>query len=159
MGINKEWKNKEAAEGRLEYLTKMLNESLSPYFKFDGKLDLSTINPTVNNGDTLARILNSTLILTEDEQDSYFGADSVTALQVIIENNKLMKFWGRIFWLSIPSNHQSYKPAYDPFYGEFQLTEREIQVLEMKFGDYNRTNLEKVWWFDMELDWMYEFEK
>lgn len=158
MGVNKDWKNKGTANERLNYLKSMLFESLKPYFKFSGNLDLSKTDPTTNNGDTLARILNSVLTLTDDDQDSYFGADSIVAQQVHVENNNFMRFWGRIFWLSTPKNHHSYKPNYDPFYGEFKLDKNRIQIVKMKFGDYDRTNLDKVWWFDMELDWVYEFE-
>ena len=42
-------------------------------------------------------------------------------------------------------------------YVEFELVEREIAITNMKFGDYNLTNLDKVWWFDLELNWIYEF--
>lgn len=159
MGFKKRRKNTETAEEALRYFKEKLNDSLTPYFNFEGKLDLSKTDPTRENGDFLARILNSTILLAGDEQDFYFGADTVTAQQVKIEKNGLMRFWGRICWLSIRNDHQSYKPGYDPFYGEFKLDKNEIQIVKMKFGDHEQTNLDRIWWFDMDLDWMYEFEK
>lgn len=159
MGTNKEWKNKESAKERLDSLKEILFESIKPYFSFSGDLDLSKNDPTRDIGDTLARIVSSSLTLTENENDSYFGADSIIAQKVIIENNDLMRFWGKIFWLSTPNGHQSYKSGYDPFYGEFELQENGIKISKMKFSDYKMTNLDKVWWFDLELDWIYEFEE
>ncbi len=159
MGINREWKNKESAKELLENLKEFFFESIKPYFLFSGNLDLAKNDSIMETGDILARIVNSSLTLTENEKDSFFGADSVIAQKVIIENHESMKFWGKILWLSTPSGHKSYKSGYDPFYAEFRLKEDGIVISKMKFSDYKITNLDKVWWFDMELDWMYEFEE
>ncbi|WP_420574026.1 hypothetical protein [Kordia sp.] len=158
MGIQKEWHNKQQAEIHFSLLKDSLFESLKPYFAFSGKLDLSVNDPSAENADTLARILNATCKLANDN-NSMFGADGILAQQVIVEENKILKYWGKIFWLITPSNHISYKPSLDPFYGEFQLKDNEIQILNLKFGDHNCTNLDKVWWFDVTLDWLYEFEE
>lgn len=158
MGYNKKWKNKDIAKEQLDSLIEVLDESLKPFLKYEGNLDLSKVDPTVDNGDTLARIINSLLKLTEDEQDNYFGADSVIAQKVEIERNEVIRLWGKIFWLSIPENYESYKEGYDPFYGGFQLVQDKLQIMEIRFGDYDKTNLDKIWWFDLELNWIYEFK-
>lgn len=159
MGINKQWKDKELAKERYNSLKEFLFDSLQPYFIFSGNLDLSKNDPTRENGYTLARLVNASLVLSENENDSYFGADSVLAQKVVVENHNFMRFWGKIFWLSTPKGHKSYKHGYDPFYGEFELEESHIRIVKMKFSDYQVTNLDRVWWFDMELDWIYEFEE
>lgn len=158
MGLNKQWKDKVAAEERLASLLKMLQESLSPYVQFDGKLDLSQHDPTPESGDLLARVLNCYLVLSDDQQDNYFGADTILASQVIIGGNCLIKLWGKVCWLSTPPNHQSYKVGYDPFYAEIELLEHNLQIKKMKFGDYEQTNLDKTYWLDAALDWTHEFE-
>ena len=158
MGFNKQWKNKESAQIKLKGLEKLLFKSLKPYFEFDGKLELSKNDPSLENSDVFARILNCNLILSEDKQDAYFGADSINAQQVIVEENGLMKFWGKIHWLSIRNGHESYKEGLDPFYAELILNNNNIQFKTMKFGDYLKTNIDKNWWFDMELNWIYIIE-
>lgn len=158
MGIQKEWNNKEQAEKQFFLLKDSLYKSLKPYFSFSGKLDLSVNDPSVENADTLARILNVMCKLANNE-GSMFGADSIIGQQVIVEEQHVIKYWGKIFWLQIPANHTSYKPSYDPFYGEFQLKKDKIQIVNLKFGDHKCTNLDKVWWFDMRLDWLYELEE
>ncbi|AXG71827.1 hypothetical protein KORDIASMS9_04085 [Kordia sp. SMS9] len=158
MGIQKEWHNKQKAEKDFALLKDSLFESLTPYFAFSGKLDLSVNDPSGEIADTLARILNAVCKLV-NEKAALFGADSILAQQVIVEENRILKYWGKIFWLLTPSTHKSYKPSLDPFYGEFLLKDNEIQILNLKFGDQNCTNLDKIWWFDMQLDWVYEFEQ
>lgn len=158
MGMNKTWKEQEDAGERFEDLKRMLFKSLKPYFKFSGKLDLSKNDPTRENGDILAHTISVMLALSDKEDGFYFCADSVLAQQVTVENHKHMKFWGKIFWLSAPAGYESYKPGYDPFYGEFRLHENEIELVKIKLGDHQQTNLDKVWWFETELDWKYEFE-
>ena len=115
MGINKQWKDKKQAEEKLAFLKKQISQSLRPYFKYSGKLELSNSDPAIEIGDYLARFLNSTLIYFCDGNEYQFGADSIVAQQVIVYKNEVLKFWGKISWLQTPKEHSSYKVGYDPY--------------------------------------------
>lgn len=130
---------------------------LEPFFKQLGKVDLSNANPSYDISSSLVSILQCKILLEDDGCGNLCG-DDILAKQIIVEKDGLMKLWGIIYWLQPPAHYEINKSGLDPFYAEFRLRNKKLTVEKMKCGDYEKTNLNRVWWFDFELDWIYDFE-
>lgn len=113
MGIKKKWKD-DAENNILIYLERIA-ESIDPFFDENGLVELSRFNKENSIALLLAFILNCKFINSKDNRDAGFGADDVMPVKVIIEEHKRMKYWGKIYWLSLPKGHESFRPFQDPF--------------------------------------------
>lgn len=131
---------------------------IKPYFNFNGKIDLSQYDPTYETSNTLAGMLDCQIALKDANNAIYFCADDILAKQIIIEENNMIKFWGIVYWLETPKDYEINKTGQDPFYAEFKLKNGVVSIIKMKCGDYNLTNLDKVWWFDLDLNWIFELD-
>lgn len=38
-----------------------------------------------------------------------------------------------------------------------RIADDQLIIETMKCGDYSLTNIDKTWWYDQNLDWIYEF--
>ena len=148
MGYKNKWKGK-ADENLLKHLEKV-SEIISPLFKNNGMVDLLNLDKKNDLGYVLALILNSKLAYRG------FGADDIVALHLEVENNKFLKYWGKINWLAKPSNHECHKSYQDPFYGLFKLENNHIDFVEGMFGDYDKSDLDSKFWIYSEMNWIYE---
>ena len=154
MGYKKKWKDK--ADGNLlEYLDKV-SEIINPLFSNNGEVDLSNLDKKSDLEYLLALILNSKFASSEDKNRRSFGADDVIALQLEVENNKFLKYWGKINWLSKPNDHECHKSYQDPFYGLFKLDNNRTEIVEAMFGDYEKKDLDGRYWIESEMNWMYD---
>lgn len=130
-----------------------------PYFLKTGKLDLVENDFDTEIPMVLASLLDNKIAIEDNENAVYFCADDILARQVIVEKNRLIKFWGVIYWLETHHNYPMNKTQQDPFYAEFSLKNEVLEIQKMKFGDYQARNIDKIDWYEMELDWVYEFGK
>ncbi len=68
-----------------------------------------------------------------------------------------MRFWGFIWWLETHKAYPMNESGKDPFYAEFRKEDGHVRLSKMCFGDYDMTDIDKVWWYDEGLNWVYEF--
>lgn len=148
----------EVAKENYNKLIDNLLPIIKPFFNFKGKLDLSQHDPTENTSSLLARLLDCKITIEDNENANSFCADDILAKQVIVEEDGLLKFWGIIYWLETPQEYEINKTGQDPFYAELRIVNDTLKIERMRCGDYNLTNVDRYWWFDMEMNWIYEFE-
>ncbi|MDJ1504850.1 hypothetical protein [Xanthocytophaga agilis] len=148
----------EVAKENYNSLINKLFPIIKPIFNFKGKLDLSQHDPTEQTSSLLAYLLDCKIAIEDNENAKHFCADDILTKQVIIEEDGLMRFWGTIYWLDTPHEYEINKTGQDPFYAELRIVNNRLKIERMKCGDYNLTNVDRYWWFDMEMDWIYEFE-
>lgn len=130
---------------------------LKPLFKTLGKVDLNKNDPTNEICSSLASLLQRKIYL-EDEDCGNLCADDIITKQIIIEKNGLMKFWGIIYWLHSPKDYLINKSGLDPFYMQLRLVDSQLEIERIACGDYEQTNINRIWWYDLDLDWIYDFE-
>ena len=154
MGYKKKWKDN--AEQNLHKHLSKVSEIMNPLFVNNGEVDLTNFKKKGDLEYLLALVLNCKFVSSEDKNERSFGADDVIALRLEVENNKLLKYWGKINWLSLPNDHDCYKSYQDPFYGLFKLDNNRIEIVEAMFGDYDKNDLDGQHWIDSEMNWMYD---
>ena len=154
MGSKKKWKDN-VDENLLKHLSKV-SKILIPLFKNNGKVDLLNLDKKSDLEYLLALILNCRFVSSEDKNGRSFGADDVIAVQLEVENNEFLKYWGKINWLSKPNDHECHKSYQDPFYGLFKLENNHIEIVETMFGDYDKRDLDGQYWIESEMNWMYD---
>ena len=154
MGYKKKWKDN-SDENLLKYLKKV-NEIINPLFENNGTIDLSNLDRKNDLEYLLALILNCKFVSNEDKNIRSFGADDVIVLQLEVENNKFLKYWGKINWLSKPNEHECFKSYQDPFFALFKLDNNDIEIVETMFGDYDKNDLDGQYWIESDMDWKYE---
>jgi hypothetical protein len=156
----KKIRHTEKEQAKLNYtnLVDELFSILKPYTYLNGKLNLFNDKLTKETSVILARILDSKIAIEDNDNSKYFCSDDILAKQVIVENGGLIKYWGIIYWLNTHKEYEINKTGQDPFYAEFRIFKNKLTIEKMKCGDFKKTNVEKVLWFDTELDWRYEFE-
>lgn len=148
MGFKKKWL-KNADENVQNTLLKLYDFSKS-YFNQDGGLNLSEIENIGDLEHCLGLLLNA---LLADEKG--FGADFVIAIKIEVIEKKTLKYWGEIHWLMYPENHLCHRNFQDPFYGEFNLINKHLEIAEIKFGDNSNVDLDSLSWIETNMDWMY----
>ena len=154
MGFKKKWKD--SSDERLtEYLFKV-EKIVQPIFKNNGRVDLSKFDKKGDVEYLLALILNCRFSSSDDIQSRSFGADNIIAIQLDIENNEILKYWGKINWLSTPIGHECHRSYQDPLYGEFKLDSNGLEVERAMFGDYDKSDLDSIGWINTEMNWMYD---
>jgi len=147
------WKDK-AKESVLVSL-KRIHEEMHTLFENNGEVDLSIIPKTHFYYD-IYYVFSGKLMLSEEKEERSFITDDITPVRLEIENNELLKFWGKVSWLSTPKNHKNYDSCYDPLYIEMKLVKNELIINQILFGDYNTVNINKYTWVDREMEWMFE---
>jgi len=158
MGVKKtNHKSVVQAEADYQRTVNTLFELFKPYFKQQGKVELFNNELSQEAAYALISLVQNLIAIADNPKAKYFGADTIIAHQIIITNNT-MHFWGKIYWLETHSDYIVNQSGRDPMFATFTLQQDAIAVQAIKFGDYSATNIDKVWWFDMELDWIYEFE-
>jgi len=154
MGIKKKWKDN--ADENVAIYLESIAEIMRPCFKINGTTKGDGLTQYKDIAYVLALLLNCRFIASENDQDIGFGADDVIPVKIEIEEHKRMKYWGKIYWLSLPKGHESFRSFQDPFYGEFELTKKGLEIVKMMFGDYDKTDLDNEIWVNKEIDWMYD---
>lgn len=154
MGYKKKWID--SSEDQLSEYFKRICEILKPLFTTNGIVDVDDIEEKHSLECLLGFIVNCKCASNDDGHFLNFGADYVTALHIEIEDNGLLKFWGRINWLSLPNDHECHNSNQDPFYGIFELRNNEFKLKEAMFGDYDKTDLDGSLWINQEITWMYD---
>lgn len=154
MGYKKKWIDDN--ERRLSDLLDNLRETTHSLFSLDGEVNLDHLQQKSDLEYLLALILNCKFISSEDKYFRSFGADDVIAIQLEIENNRLLKYWGEIHWLSTPKDHDCYQSYQDPFFGVFELENGSIKMVQAMFGDYDKYDLDTLLWRKSEINWMYD---
>lgn len=149
MEFKKKWKDN--AEDILLELLDKVHEIISPVFAHNGKVDLLSLDKKGDLGFLVSLILNNKLGCSIN-----FGADHISIIQLEVEDNKFLKYWGKINWLSIPSNHECHNSYQDPFYGLFKLEDDHLELIEAMFGDYDKKDLDNQYWIFSEMNWMYD---
>ena len=156
MGLKKKWieNAKVDSSSHLESIT----EILKPFFSQNGTVDLGKIENQIEDLSVLFAFLsNSQLLLSNNKELRQFGADDIMPIQIQIEMNSILKYWGKIYWLSIPKNHKTYRSQLkDPFYCELELSNGSLKIKQMLFGDYDASNLDSVTWIKENIEWMFE---
>lgn len=142
----------ESLQNHLKEIGKIIN----PLFENNGVVDLTKFEKKGNLEDLIALTLNCKFVLSEDKNDRRFGVDDVIALKLEVEENRYIKYWGKIYWLSKPNDHECFKSYQDPFYGLFKLENNQIVIEEAMFGDYNKNDLDGQYWIESEMNWMYD---
>ncbi|WP_299678909.1 hypothetical protein [uncultured Dokdonia sp.] len=150
MGYKKKWIDR-AEDDSLKYLDK-ISDIISPLFKNNGKADLLNLDKREDLEDFLALLFNCNL----SSHSQSFGADYIIALQIEVENNKLLHYWGKINWLGVPSGHECHNSFQDPFYALFKFENNHIELVKAMFGDYDKNDLDSRSWIYSEIDWMYD---
>ncbi|WP_106794314.1 hypothetical protein [Aquimarina sp. Aq78] len=100
--------------------------------------------------------MNCKFASSNDKNNLSFGADDVIAIQLEIENNDSLKYWGKINWLSKPNDHECHRSYQDPFYGTFKLENNQLEIVKAMFGDYDKNDLDGQYWIESEMNWMYD---
>lgn len=154
MGYKKKW-NDTSSERLTEHLEQVY-EITKPLFQKNGRITLPSLDNIGNLEYRLALILNCKFASSDDKNDRRFGADDVIAIQLEIENNDLLKYWGKINWLSKPNNHICHNAYQDPFFGIFKLESNQISIVKAMFGDYDKTDLDGQNWVESKVNWMYD---
>ncbi len=147
---------KNNADENLHKCLSKISEIINPLFKNNGNVNLSTFEPKGDLEHLLALALNCKFDSSEEQNNRSFSADDVIALQLEIENNKFLKYWGKINWLSKPNNHECHKMNQDPFYGLFKLENKQVEIVEIMFGDYDKKDLDGQIWIESKINWMYD---
>lgn len=129
---------------------------IAPLLRTNGIVDLSTLENKSNLEYFIALLLNSKFVKSKDKNARSFGADDVIAIRLKVEQYTFFKYWGKIYWLSKPKNHECYRFYQDPFYGCFKLEKNQLKLVEAMFGDYEKNDLEMESWIDSEMSWMYD---
>ena len=119
-------------------------------------IDLSNFDEKGDMEYLLALIINCKFSSSDDKQSRSFGADDIIAIQLEVDNNEILKYWGKINWLSKPKDHECYKSYQDPFYGELKLNNNGLEIEKAMFGDFDKTDLEGLHWIETEMNWMYD---
>ena len=154
MRYKKKWID--SSDERLtEYLFKV-EKIVRPIFKNNGGFDLSNFDEKGDMEYLLALIINCKFSSSDDKQSRSFGADDIIAIQLEVDNNEILKYWGKINWLSKPKDHECYKSYQDPFYGELKLNNNGLEIEKAMFGDFDKTDLEGLHWIETEMNWMYD---
>ncbi|MFC4632459.1 hypothetical protein ACFO3O_00960 [Dokdonia ponticola] len=154
MGYKKKWLDN-ADEDLLKYLDKV-SDIISPLFKNNGKVDLLNLEKKHDLELLLGLILNCNFASNGGGNSLSFGADYVIAIQIEVENNKYLNYWGKINWLSMPNGHECHNSYQDPFYVLFKLENNHIDIVDSMFGDYDKTDLDSQQWIYSEINWMYD---
>ncbi|MBW1297811.1 hypothetical protein [Aquimarina litoralis] len=136
-----------------------VKEIMEPYFQENGKIDMHHFEQKKDVSYLLALMINCEFVLDTNTEISNFGADDIIPVRLEIEDNTVLKYWGKINWLSKPSEHQCHRSFQDPFYGEFTFDHQELKIEKMLFGSYDQTDLDGSYWVDAEVNWMYEFKR
>ena len=143
---------KKTAKTRFKEYLIDIRKTLDPFMELNGiiKLPVDIENEIAY---LLAMTINCEFTLSNNEI-AQFGADDIMPIQIIKENNRL-NYFGKIFWLSTPKNHKCFN-FQDPFYGEFEIINDTLQVIIMKFANFEIIDLHNKNWINNEVDWMYE---
>lgn len=148
---------KKIADKNFKALLDSIFELTYPLFERNGVLELSSFESKSDLEYFLALLLNTQFVTSENKRERSFGADDVVALKIEIEKNKLLRYWGKINWLSKPTDHKCHRSYQDPFYGLFELNNNRIELVEATFGDYDKNDLDTAYWIESEMNWMYDF--
>ncbi|MFS4445588.1 hypothetical protein [Maribacter sp. 2307UL18-2] len=154
MGYKKKWTDQ--ADGKLLALYEEIGEIINPLFIKNGEVDLSKLHKKGNLEYLLALLLNSKFVSSENKNVRSFGADDVIALKLEVEKNSVLKYWGKINWLSKPNGHKCFRWYQDPFYGLFKLENNKLKLVKGMFGDYDKNDLDGQYWIASEMNWMYD---
>jgi hypothetical protein len=154
MGYKKKWENN--TEEKLIELLYKINNIVKPLFQKNGRINITNLDGKSDLEYLLALMLNCKFVSSKDKNSRRFGADDIIAIRLEIENNNLLKYWGKINWLSKPNNHECYRSYQDPFYGTFKLENNQLMIVKAMFGDYDKNDLDGQYWIDTEMNWMYD---
>lgn len=153
MGDKKKW-NENTDKNLLKHLKKV-GKVINPLFDNNGEVDLTNLERKGDLEYLLALVLNCQLVSSEDKNERSFGADDVIALKLEVEENRYLKYWGKINWLSKPKNHECFRSYQDPFYGLFKFEHNQLEIVETMFGDYDKNDLDGQHWIESKMNWMY----
>lgn len=106
----------------------------------------------------LAFLINHKFCNCEEKYYRSFGADDVIPLKILVNEKSIIQYWGKIYWLSIPKNYECFRGYQDPFYGEFKISDQELEIIEILFGNYAKTDLDDMTWINRPdtIEWMHE---
>lgn len=125
-----------------------------PFFETIGPVDVGKWPQ--NN--PIERLLSIELALMDDQDTSTFCCDGIVPVQIVVKKN-LIKFWGHIWWLNAPENHPRNRSGKDPFYAEISKKGRQISIPLMLFGDYAKLPIDKYYWPEMSIEWIFEITR
>lgn len=153
MRNKKKWQDI-ADDNLLNHIDKV-SKIVNPLFENNGKVNLTSLDKRSDLEHLMALILNCKFTSSEDKNGRSFGVDIVTALQLEVENNQILKYWGKINWLSKPNDHECHQSYQDPFYGLLKLENNQLELVQAMFGDYDSNDLDGKYWISSEMNWMY----
>lgn len=153
MGLKSKW-IKNSKEQLISHLLKLEN-IFSPHYQSNGELSFSDEDSS-DMAYLLALIMNCYLVSNEDKYFRSFGADDVYPVKISSDGQSIVNYWGCINWLATPNDHVCYRSFKDPFYAEFRISDDGLLILNCVFGDYDKTDLESIWWNSNSINWMYD---
>lgn len=103
----------------------------------------------------MALWLNSMFTSSNEKYFRSFGADDVHVIHLEIEQHSILKYWGKINWLSIPSDYICYRQSQDPFYGVFKYENGQLEFMQGAFGDDDKNDLDANYWVKYGVNWKY----
>lgn len=156
VGVKNIWR-KNTNERLAKYLEDV-KQIIEPYFQVNGKINMSNFEEKNDLSHLLALIINCEFIADDSKEISSFGADDIIPLQLEIVDHTRLKYWGKISWLTKPKEHLCYRSFQDPFYCELKSNHQELVIEKMMFGNYDKIDLDGLYWIGAEVNWMYEFE-
>lgn len=136
-------------------LIDLLGSKILAYFKFNDKIDLVENDLTNETSTLLASFLDRKLEIHDPEYGKYFTADDVMPSMVVANHNRI-SFWGYTYWLSTPNDYPINRSGKDPFYCEFSMENDQLTIPIICSGDNDLINIDKTWWFDIEMNWIYK---
>ncbi|WP_306643027.1 hypothetical protein [Sanyastnella coralliicola] len=154
MGSKKKWIDK--AQENLQECSRELSALFTPLLDSNGIVDLNEIENQSGMAYSMALLLGKLLLLENDKDLRRFGADDVVPLKIEISENQRLAYWGQIYWLALPEDHRCHRSYQDPFYALFEVTDDQLEIKELSFGDLDRTDLDSDQWVEQKMNWMYE---
>jgi len=146
---------KKARIGHQKILKDLETVLLSIFFP---EKEVNTIEfPDFFTAHLLADLVNMSVRIHDPQNTQYFCANNVLSKKVILSQNRTLQFWGIIYWLQTPASYTVNKNDSDPLYAEFVLVNQKLSLKKLCFGDWDALNLNEHDWFNMDLDWIYQF--
>lgn len=150
-------KREKSEEEVQRYLTGIY-EIVAPILGQGISLELLNLDQQRHLAVWLAFLMNNKFYNCEEKYYRSFGADDIIPLKILVFQKDIIKYWGKIYWLSTPNNHECFRDYQDPFYGAFKISNQQLEIIEILFGDYAKTDLEDITWVNRidDIEWMHE---
>lgn len=153
MGLKKRNIDIEEVAEKLELYQAKLGQLLKPLFGSKKVLIDRKFSSEINT--LIYYVIHLKLKLDPSVDSFQFTCDGIDDRHVVVEGD-IIKFLGIIWWLEVPKGYKTSENWKDPFYCEFRIVNESLSIQNIMFGDYKKTPIYKILWYENNIEWEYD---